>query len=92
MGSLAWLNLGSDPSAGTAAPADTSVNLPSNSGSVWDSIGSVFTYVPNWIATQIGQAENLVLVALITIAVLILAVAILIGFAPNVKHLLPHFV
>lgn len=88
MGSLAWMNLGSgDSTGGAPAPADSS-----SSSSVWDSIGGIFTYVPNWIATQIGQAENLVLVALITIAVLILAVAILIGFAPNVKHLLPHFV
>lgn len=90
---LAWLGLGSsDTTASTqTAPASPS---PSNSDgtSIWDSIGSVFTFVPNWIATQIGQAENLVIVALITIALLIVIVAVLIGFAPNVKHLVPHFV
>jgi preprotein translocase subunit SecY len=87
---MAWLGL-SDSASDSSSGADVSISSQGLSSSIFDTIGNALTYVPRWIAAQVSGAENTVLLALVILAILIIAVIALIGFAPNVRHIIPHF-
>lgn len=79
MGAMGWF--GTDCSTSNYAWADPGCIV----AGVGQSLGSVVTNVTSPI---FGEVNKLIW----TIAALIVIVLLLIGFAPNVRHIIPHFV
>jgi hypothetical protein len=95
---LAWLSDALDGGGNSDSGGDSSgdITLGSggspDSGSWWDSIVN-FVEAP-FQATQnfFAGLENTIWLAVIVIAVLVIVIVLALGYAPNVKHIVPHFV
>ena len=89
---LAWLGMSDPVPADTSSGAAVSISTASPGGNWYDGIISALEFPFNWVSNTVNSVENTALLAIVILAVLLIAVVALIGFAPNVKHIVPHFV
>jgi hypothetical protein len=63
----------------------------SSSDWAWLDLGCVLEGAGTAVGTSVSSALTPVYNLLIIVAVFLVAIILIIGFAPNVKHIVPHF-